>query len=47
LGAPEESKITDQEDEEMEESEEINFEQLEFIIQYLLDFLKDDDSAIR
>jgi hypothetical protein len=36
-----------QEDEEMEEFEEINFEQLEFIIQYLLDFLKDDDSAVR
>jgi len=36
-----------QKDEEMEEFEEINFEQLEFIIQYLLDFLKDDDSAVR
>lgn len=31
----------------MEESEEINFEQLEFIIQYLLDNLKDEDSTVR
>ena len=35
------------EDEEMEETEEINFEQLEFIIQYLLDNLKDEDSTVR
>jgi hypothetical protein len=46
-GDQEELKQQQQEDEEMEEFEEINFEQLEFIIQYLLDFLKDDDSAVR
>lgn len=36
----------EQEDEEMEE-DDINFEQLEYIIQYLLDSLKDDDNVVR
>ena len=34
-------------DDYLEEQDEINFDQLEFIIQYLLDSLKDDDSAVR
>ena len=34
-------------DDHLEEQDEINFDQLEFIIQYLLDSLKDDDSAVR
>jgi hypothetical protein len=41
----EENKV--EEDEGLEEQDEINFEQLEFIIQYLFDSLKDDDSSIR
>ncbi len=35
------------EDEEMLNEDEVNFEQLEFIIQLLLDSLKDDDSVVR
>ncbi len=35
------------EDDYLEEQDEVNFEQLEFIIQYLLDSLKDEDSAVR
>lgn len=31
----------------MEDEEDINFEHLEFIIQYLLEGLKDEDSAVR
>jgi hypothetical protein len=34
------------EDDDIEE-DDINFEQLEFIIQYLLEALKDEDSAVR
>ena len=31
----------------MDEEEEINFEQLEHIIQFLLESLKDEDSVVR
>ena len=37
----------EEEDEEMLEEDDINFEQLEAIIQLMLESLKDDDSAVR
>lgn len=42
-----ENEAKAEEDEEMIEEDEINFEQLETIIQLLLESLKDDDSVVR
>ena len=39
--------MKEEEDEEDLEEDDINFEQLEFIIQYLLEGLKDEDNAVR
>lgn len=48
LDEKEEAKaVVEDEDEEMLDEEEIDFEQLEFIIQMLLDSLKDVDTAVR
>ena len=35
------------ENEDDEEDDDINFEQLEYIIQFLLDSLKDEDNVVR
>ena len=45
-GSANKGNNADDEDEDMEE-EDINFEQLEYIIQYLLESLKDEDNTVR
>lgn len=47
MAAKAENEVKAEEDEEMIEEDEINFEQLETIIQLLLESLKDDDNVVR